>query len=97
MRSRSCPLDYTEDAGLVEEAKKGSDDAFDTLYRRHCNRLFNYAFNLTGGPVVSEVEVYCNGKGGIRRRYLSGPAKGTTYCNSVVNSGNVCHPVNGLP
>src|SRR5215218_7800094 len=42
------------DASLVLRAKKGDADAFSTLYWRHLNRIFGYAYRRLGDRMQAE-------------------------------------------
>ena len=38
-----------DDAGLVEQARKGNRLAFEKLYRRHRDRIYGLVWRLCGG------------------------------------------------
>ena len=48
-RTRPVNADHDEDRDLVRQASAGDRQAFETLYRRHRNRLYGLVWRLCGG------------------------------------------------
>jgi len=47
-------LAEASDGKLLKLLKRGSEDAFTTLYRRHQGSVYRFAFQMSGSPIVAE-------------------------------------------
>ena len=46
--------EHTAESQLIDELRKGSYQAFDTIYRMYSKRLYAYSLQLTKSPEASE-------------------------------------------
>src|SRR3712207_3479170 len=55
VRSEAMTVPTTSsDAELLRLMAAGSEDAFVTLYRRHVNRVYRFALQMSGSPSLAE-------------------------------------------